>query len=276
MKQNINNNNASREVILTESKTMRREYIDNEQNYDILDKIKALPYLTDDMVLSVEQVSNYYEVSNEAIKTVIKRHRDELEEDGISTMVGEELKDFKQILTEVHGASQLPIGKRTASLTIVTKRAMLRIGMLLTTSPIAKKVRNYLLDCEKETSQEKQIWIAKREAGKIDRKRMTTAISNYVAEGKNKRFAYPNYTNMIYQVIFGKTAKEMREERGFSKNDALRDSFTGEELSKVDESETITTALITLGFGFDYIKEQLRNKYTKTIDSNEQNKRELN
>ena len=275
MKQNINNNDTSREVILTESKTMRKEYIDNEQNYDILDKIKALPYLTNDMVLSVEQVSNYYEVSNEAIKTVIKRHRDELEEDGISTMVGEELKDFKQILTEVHGASQLPIGKRTASLTIVTKRAMLRIGMLLTTSPIAKKVRNYLLDCEKETSQEKQIWIAKREAGKIDRKRMTTAISNYVPESKNKRFAYPNYTNMIYQVIFGKTAKEMREERGFTKNDALRDSFTGEELSKVDTCETITTALITLGFGFDYIKEQLRNKYTKVIDNNKQNKKEL-
>ena len=164
---------------------------------------------------------------------------------------------------------------KTHSLTIVTKRAMLRIGMLLTTSPIAKKVRNYLLDCEKETSQEKQIWIAKREAGKIDRKRMTTAISNYVAEGKNKRFAYPNYTNMIYQVIFGKTAKEMREERGFTKNDALRDSFTGDELSKVDESETITTALITLGFGFDYIKEQLRNKYTKNLSCNEQNKKEL-
>ena len=274
MKQNINNNNTSREVILTESKTMRKEYIDNEQNYDILDKIKAIPYLNDDMVLSVEQVANYYEVSNEAIKTVIKRHRDELEEDGISTMVGEELREFKRILTEVHGASQSLIGKRTANLTIVTKRAMLRIGMLLTTSPIAKKVRNYLLDCEKETSQENKIWIAKREAGKIDRKRMTTAISYYLPESKNKKFAYPTYTNMIYQVIFGKTAKEMREERGFSKNDALRDSFTGEELVKVDESETITTALVTLGFSYDYIKEQLRNKYINKIDC-KQNIKEL-
>ena len=268
MKQ-VNNKEISREIILTESRTAREDYMDNEEMYDILDKIKAIPYLTEDMVVSVEQVSNYYEVSKKAINTIIDRHRDELEEDGITTIRGGELKDLKEKID-----FQI-ISNKTTILTIVTKRAMLRIGMLLTTSPIAKKVRNYLLDCEKETSQEKQIWIAKREAGKIDRKRMTTAISNYVAEGKNKRFAYPNYTNMIYQAIFGKTAKEMREERGFTKNDALRDSFTGEELSKVDESETITTALITLGFGFDYIKEQLGNKYSKKIQCNEQNKREL-
>ena len=273
MKQNINTD-TSREVILTESKTMRKEYIDNEQNYDILDKIKAIPYLNDDMVLTVEQIANYYEVTKKAIETVIQRHRDELEEDGITTLKGEELKGLKQNICLLHGEGNKIISNKTHSLTIVTKRAMLRIGMLLTTSPIAKKVRNYLLDCEKETSQENKLWIAKREAGKIDRKRMTTAISNYIPESKNKKFAYPTYTNMIYQVIFGKTAKEMREERGFSKNDALRDSFTGEELLKVDESETITTALVTLGFSYDYIKEQLRNKYINKLDC-KQNTKEL-
>lgn len=250
----------SRELIITESKSMRNGYMKDEY-YDILDKIKAIPYLTKDMVVSVEQVANYYEVSNEAIKTVIKRHRDELELDGITVLVGSELKEFKSFLTEVHGATQLPIGNRTANLTILTKRAMLRIGMLLTTSPIAKLVRNHLLDCEEQTSQEQQVWIAQREAGKIDRKRMTSAIGKYIPESKNKRFAYPNYTNMIYKVLFKKDAKTMREERGFSKNDALRDSFTGSELILVDEAETIVTALVTLGFGMDYIKEQLTNKY---------------
>jgi hypothetical protein len=267
MKQNVKiNNDASREVMLTESKTMREGYIKEEQYYDVLDKIKAIPYMTDDMVVSVEQVANYYEVTKKAIDTVILRHRDELEEDGITTMVGDELRKFKKILTDLHGEDQLPIGKRTANLTILTKRAMLRIGMLLITSPIAKLVRNYLLDCEKEHTQEKQIWIAKREAGKIDRKRMTTAIANYIPESKHKRFAYPNYTNMIYKVLFGKDAKTMREERGFTKNDALRDSFTGDELVKVDEAETIVTALVTLGFGFDYIKGQLQNKYSIKIE----------
>jgi hypothetical protein len=266
MKQNVKTNNTSREVILTESKTMREGYIKEEQYYDVLDKIKAIPYLTKDMVVSTEQVANYYEVSTEAIKTVIKRHRDELEEDGIITMVGEELKEFKQKLTEVHGATQLPIGKRTANLTILTKRAMLRIGMLLTTSNIAKLVRSHLLNCEEQISQEQQIWIAKREAGKIDRKRMTTAIANYIPDSPNKKWKYPEYTNMVYQVLFNKTAKQMREERGFSKNDALRDSFTGEELVNVDEAETIVTALVTLGFDKDYIREQLQKKFMLKLE----------
>ena len=174
MKQNVKtNNDTSREVMLTESKTMREGYVKNEEYYDVLDKIKAIPYMTEDMIVSSEQIANYYEVSTEAIKPIIKRHRDELEEDGITTLKGEELKNFKNKVCEVHGEPTKIISNKTTVLTILTKRAMLRIGMLLTTSPIAKLVRNYLLDCEKEHTQEKQIWIAKREAGKIDRKRMT-------------------------------------------------------------------------------------------------------
>ena len=256
----------SRELIFTESKTMRDEYI-NEENFDILDKIKAIPYLTKDMVVSVQQVSNYYEVSNEAIKTVIKRHRDELEQDGIMVLKGQDLKDFKEKVSEVHDEPSKLISNKTQSFTILTKRAMLRIGMLLTTSPIAKEVRNYLLDCEEEQSEEKRIWIAKREAGKIDRKRMTTAIKDYIPDSPHKKFAYPRYTNLIYTILFGKTAKQMREERGFSKNDALRDSFAGEELKLIDEAETIVTALVTLGFGYDEIKKQLQNKYIKMLDN---------
>ena len=262
MKQNTTNN--SKELIFTESKTMKDEYI-NEENFDILDKIKAIPYLTKDMVVSVQQVANYYEVTNEAIKTIIKRHRDELEEDGIMVLKGQDLKEFKEKVCNVHGSENKLISNKTQSFTIMTKRAMLRIGMLLTTSPIAKEVRNYLLDCEEEQSQEKRIWIAKREAGKIDRKRMTTAIKNYVPDTPNKKFMYPQYTNLIYKILFNKTAKDMREERGFTKNDALRDSFTGKELELVDEAETIVTALVTLGFGYDEIKTQLQNKYEKLL-----------
>ena len=255
---------ASREVILTESKTMREEYV-KEEYFDVLDKIKAIPYMTKDMVVSIDQVTNYYEVSRKAIETVISRHRDEIESDGIQVLKGEDLKEFKKTLTDLHGEGQLFVGKRTKSLTILTKRAMLRIGMLLTTSPIAKLVRNYLLDSEETLTQEQKKWIAKREAGIIDRKRMATAIANYVPDTPHKRFAYPNYTNLIYKCIFNKTAKQMREERGFNKNDALRDSFTGNELQMVDEAETIVTALVTLGFGYDYIKSQLIMKFGNKI-----------
>lgn len=259
MKQ-IKNQKTSREVVLTESRTMREEYIKNDY-FDILDKIKAIPYLTKDMVVSVEQVANYYEVTKKAIETIISRNRDELEEDGIVTLKGEELKGLRSDICLLHGEGNKIISNKAQSLTIVTKRAMLRIGMLLTTSCVAKQVRTHLLNCEEEVSQERQKWIAQREAGKIDRKRMTTAISNYIPESPNKHWKYPEYTNMVYKVLFLKDAKTMRNERGFKKNDALRDSFTGNELILVDEAETIVTALVTLGFSKDYIREQLEKKY---------------
>ena len=70
---------------------------------------------------------------------------------------------------------------------------------------------------------------------------------------------------LIYTVLFGKTAKELKQERNVKDNDLLRDSFEGEELTRVSEAETIVTALISLGFNHDYIKIQLQNKYKLTL-----------
>lgn len=258
MKKVINN-----EQIFTESKSLREEYIDK---VDILDKIKIIPYLTKEFVVSTDQVANYYEVSKKSIQTIVERHRDELENDGVMVLKGEKLKDFKKKLTDLHGADQLPIGKRSANLTILTKRAMLRIGMLLTTSDIAVKVRNYLLNLEENSTLEQKKWAIQREVGKIDRKRMTTAIKEYIPESPHKRFMYPNYTNLVYKILFGKNAKTIREERGLTKSSELtRDNFSEEELKLIDECETIITALLSLSFSYDYIKEQLENKYCKKL-----------
>lgn len=260
MKKVINN-----EQIFTESKSLREEYVDR---VDILDKIKIIPYLTKDLVLSTQQVANYYEVTNKAIQTIIDRHRDELENDGVMVLKGDELKEFKQKVTDLHPEDQLMIGKRAANLTIMTKRAMLRIGMLLTTSSVAVEIRNYLLNLEENSTLEQKKWAIQREVGKIDRKRMTTAIKNYIPESPHKRFAYPNYTNMLYKILFNKTAKQIREEKGLIKDSELtRDNFNEKELKLIDEVETIITALITLGFNYDYIKEQLKIKFIKELNN---------
>ena len=140
---------------------------------------------------------------------------------------------------------------------------MLRIGMLLTTSDVAKKVRSYLLNLDEIATKEQREWAIQREVGKVDRKRMCTAISNYVPNSKNKIFAYPNYTNMIYKILFGKTAKELKQEKNISTNELLRDSFNKDELKLIDEFETIVTALLSLGFNYDYIQTQLKKKYAE-------------
>ena len=138
------------------------------------------------------------------------------------------------------------ISSKTRSLTILTKRSLLRIGMLMTSNMLATKIRNYLLNIEENTEIDRKSWAIQREVGIIERKRMTSAISRYIPESKHKRFAYPNYTNMIYKIIFGCDAKTLRQERNVKTNDALRDSFTESELKKVEEVETIVTGLLSV------------------------------
>ena len=258
---NMKNQN-DKQLIYTESKTLRNETLDNV-SYDFLDKMKVIPYLTDDMVVTVQQAANYYECSMDTIKTLIKRNRDEFEEDGMVVLKGQELKKFKE---ELGVGSNEPSLSYASSLTILTKRSLLRIGMLMTSNLLATKIRNYLLNIEEKTEIDRKSWAIQREVGIIERKRMTSAISRYIPESKHKKFAYPNYTNMIYKVILGCDAKSLRLDRNVKTNDALRDSFTEDELKKVEEVETIVTGLISMDFTYKQIEQMLKDRFIKKID----------
>lgn len=250
----------SRSNKYTESVTVRNETIEN-CDIDFLDKIKAVQYLTEDMILSIDQVAFYYETNRTTISSIIQRHRNEFESDGMVTLTGQELKDFKKSLENADAYSKI-----NKSLVLLTKRSLLRVGMLLTNNPMAERIRNYLLNIEEQTETDRKAWAIQREVGIIERKRMTTALAKFLPNDAHKRFAYPNYTNMIYKCLFNRTAKDMREEKGLETNDALRDTFTAEQLALVEEAETIVTALVSLGFTYFQIKEQLEHKYIKAIE----------
>ena len=254
-------NQETKSMKYVESQSVRNDTLDNV-SYDFLDKIKVVPYLTNDMVLSTNQIANYYECGLEAVKTIIKRNREEFETDGMIVLKGQDLKDFKEKIGEVQTEPTL---NYASSLTILPKRSLLRVGMILTNNALSTKIRNYLLNIEENTEIDRKSWAIQREVGIVERKRMTSAISRYIPDSKNKRFAYPNYTNMIYKIIFGCDAKTLRQERNVKTNDALRDSFTELELKKVEEVETIVTGLISMDFTYKQIEQMLNERYIKKI-----------
>lgn len=260
----MENQKQNKELIFTESRTARDETI-NTVEYDFLDKMKAIPYLTDDMVLSIDQVSNYYDSTPKSIHTIISRNQEEFL-DEVVVLKGEELKKFKEKVCYLH--SEESINMKTSQLTLVTKRALLRVGMIMTNNAMATRIRNYLLNLEEDAKFDRKQWAIQREVGMIERKRMTSAISKYIPNTKHKKFAYPNYTNMLYKSIFGCDAKTLREQRSVKDNDALRDSFTKNELALVEEGETIITALISLGLTYKQIEEQVNKKFRKQISYN--------
>ena len=254
-------NQETKSMKYVESQSVRNDTLDNV-SYDFLDKIKVVPYLTNDMVLSTNQIANYYECGLEAVKTIIKRNREEFEADGMIVLKGQDLKDFKEKIGEVQTEPTL---NYASSLTILPKRSLLRVGMILTNNALSTKIRNYLLNIEENTEIDRKSWAIQREVGIVERKRMTSAISRYIPDSRNKKFAYPNYTNMIYKIIFGCDAKTLKQERNVKNNDALRDSFTESELKKVEEVETIVTGLISMDFTYKQIEQMLNERYIKKI-----------
>lgn len=119
---------------------------------EVLERVKNLLLLPELEMATTRQVSEFYNVDMETIKSLVKYHRDEISNDGYKVITGEELK-----ATKVENKPQLEkygIGLRTPSLALFPKRAILRVGMLLRDSEVAKEVRTQLLNIEEHTATE--------------------------------------------------------------------------------------------------------------------------
>lgn len=101
---------------------------------------------------------------------------------------------------------------------------------------------------------ERQQWQIERDKGVVIRHILTDTIKMKIADSPHKRFAYPNYTNLIYRTLFGKTAKELEDEYGVKPKENLRDFFTGNDLERVQEMEMLVSSLIGCGWGYASIK----------------------
>lgn len=131
--------------VLLESKTARDgqlTQVNHEAAQDVLSKAKALVFALwqGTGAATTAQMAEYYEVPVDAVESVLRRNRDELESDGVNTLKGSDLKAFR------YHSVNLTESSKTARVTIWTPRAALRLGMLLRDSEVAKQVRNVLLD----------------------------------------------------------------------------------------------------------------------------------
>lgn len=129
-------------LALCESQSLREEQlkdVSQDKALETLNKAKALVMALHQGtgVATTEEIAEYFEVSAETVATLLQRHRDELESDGLKILQGKALKEHK---------FNLNLCDNKARLTIWTPRATLRCGMLLRDSLVAKQVRTVLLD----------------------------------------------------------------------------------------------------------------------------------
>lgn len=111
---------------------------------DVLQKVKDLLLLPGLEMATTKQVEQFYEVTHEAIRKVMSRHGDELQADGMHL---EKYSEIKERIT-VSNVTLLENGVSKRGTYVFPKRAILRVGMLLRDSLIAKEVREQLLNIE--------------------------------------------------------------------------------------------------------------------------------
>lgn len=119
---------------LLENKEMREKVA---ERVEVLDRVKKLILLPNTEYATTEMVADYYGVAETTIKDQLQTNKDEFDSDGYSVLVKDELKRIKDISG---------LKSRASSLALFPKRAILRMGMLLRDSSIAREVRTQLLN----------------------------------------------------------------------------------------------------------------------------------
>ena len=111
---------------------------------------------------------------------------------------------------------------------------------------------------------ERRKWEIERAKGVMIRHILTDTIKMKIADSPNKKFAYPNYTKMIYKAIFGKPFKELQAEMGVKPKESVREYLTAEQLKEVESLEMLVSGLINVGMGYDEIKAFVTERYNRT------------
>ena len=182
-----------------------------------------------------KMVADFYGVEERTIERYLETHSDELKHNGYILCKGKLLKEFK-----LRFAPVINIGSKTTQLGLFNFRSFLNIGMLLTDSEQAKKMRSFILDIVITTINEKTgggtKFINLRDINYYPaaiqednyRRVLTSSVKNYVSG--HQTYKYAQVTDLIYRAVFKENAKEYREILKLDTKDIVRHTLYSEVL----------------------------------------------
>ena len=136
------------EIELVENKDLRNEMIDKVQ---VLDKVKCLVLLPNDLGATTEMVANYFEVPVPTIKSVILEHEEELNENGLTLRTRKNLLESNVPIKIKRGGfdildedNNVVVSGSNKGITLFNKRTILNVAMLLRDSKVADSIKQEL------------------------------------------------------------------------------------------------------------------------------------
>lgn len=135
-----------KEVDLLQKKEVREEYM---TRLEVLDSVGELLMLPNTEMATVKQVAEYFGVGIEAIQSLIKDNREELNANGYKVYKKSEILNVLKGQLENVSVPNRGMG-------LFTKRAILNVAMLLRDSEVAKEIRSRLLDIVHDASKSQE------------------------------------------------------------------------------------------------------------------------
>ena len=163
---------------------------------EVLDKVKKLLLIPEMNCMTIRQVADYYEVDIDTINRCCQRNRSEIVGDGVANKTPKVFKDLlneqdvqlvqnrTNLVIQIDDNTRLEIPNR--GIKCFSKRAILRIGMLLRDSKIAQEVRTQLLNIVEHTAEEKPELLTQ---DIDDEEKLQAAIGKAFATGDIMEFA---------------------------------------------------------------------------------------
>jgi hypothetical protein len=209
-----------------------------------------------------QQVASYFEVDIRTIDRILENYKAELEQNGYELYTGQKLKLYKEQIVDfvkvakekgdvhdIHVVNILQLNdneldslSKSPQLSIFTYKAFLNVGMLLTGSEKAQKLRSAILDIVIDVLNKKlggkTKYINQREEEFLPsaireynyRQEFTNALDFYIVENK---FKYGQLTDKIYKSIFKENAKEYRQILKLNTKESVRSTMYSEILDLI-------------------------------------------
>lgn len=172
-----------KEKEILESKEIREKL---SERIEVLDKVKELLLLQIGQYATTELVAQYYEVTVETVKWQLNHNRDEFLSDGYKVWKRKELQNLDRELNLLSKKGTFSIVDKEGNeiltapntgVALWTPRSILRLGMLLRDSKIAKEVRTQLLNVN-EVAKEKDEEIVTQHIDEEKQLLINIAIAN--------------------------------------------------------------------------------------------------
>lgn len=193
------------------------------------------PFTTSDIIADCAGVHK------QTVSRLVRKHQSDLEEFGI---VGFEIR-------KLVGA-----GRPEKLWHFNEQQATLFITYLQNTEPVRQFKKDLVREffaMRKELEKRKEL----RTQGKPTRRKLTDALRDSGEDDRMHRHSYGTYTDLLYKAAVGKSAKQLRTERGASRKATAKDLLSSGELSLYEKKEAAATVLLDAGFRYEEIKEIL-------------------